>query len=179
MLGGRAKSGPLQKAVPTRVGCSLVGGVGWKEDVPELRGRGGEFHRHKRTVGVELRWTDDVGFHFFLGLGIFNREFCAHGDAFGQHDHCAAGAYGVRKAVQRVSLSRNVNDDGHLQQDALRATAFFGGLRTGHSGTALHVVRWRDGRCGVQFLRRRHSSIPQNSISGATSSTPYSQPSGC
>jgi hypothetical protein len=33
-------------------------------------------------------------------------------------------------------------------------------------------------RC-VRFLRRCQSSNPQKSISGATSSTPYSQPSGC
>ncbi len=106
--------------------------VGWEEDVPELGRRSGEFDGDEGAVGVELRRADDVGFDFFLGLGILNRKLSAHGDAFRQDNHSAAGADGVRETVERMGFSRNVNDHRHLQQDALGAAALFGGLRTSH-----------------------------------------------
>ncbi len=156
-----------------------MGGAGGKENIPELRGWGGEFDGDEGAFGVEDRRTNDVSLDLFLGLGIFDRNFCAGGQAFGKNDHGAVGADGVCEAVHGIGFAGQVNQHGHPEEHALRTAAFFSRLRASSVCSAFHLAS--SGRSGRQagFLRRRHSSSPQKSISGATSSTPYSQPSGC
>lgn len=73
-------------------------------------------------------------------------------------------------AFEGLRLADDVNQDRHPEQDTLGATAF--------------LRRWRArsndfvGADRFEVRLRFHSSSPQKSISGATSSTPYSQPSG-
>jgi len=56
-----------------------VSSAGGKEDIPELGGRDRELDGDEGAFGVEDRWTDDVSLNLFLGLGIFDGNFCARG----------------------------------------------------------------------------------------------------
>lgn len=72
--------------------------------------------------------------------------------------------------MKRVRCAGNLHHHRNPEQHALRAAAFF-------------RCRWTRGNDSLGPGRltvrlRFHSSSPQKSISGATSSTPYSQPSG-
>src|SRR5208282_5066145 len=140
----------------------------WEKDIPEIGKRGAEFDGDEGALGVHLRGTHDLSFHLILGLGIFEAEFRAGGQAFGKNNHRAAGADRVCVAVDGLGPAGQVNDNAHAQKDALRAPALF--IRLGTSGgcAALHLSRWSNGRRGW-LLRRRHSSSPQKSISGAMS----------
>lgn len=157
----------------------MLNGVGWKEDVPELREGGGEFDGNQRAFGIELGRTHDVRFDFFLGLGIFDGELGAVGQALGQDDHGAIGADGVGDTVKRVGFARDVHEHGHPEEDTLGATALFIGLGSHGIGAAFDLrsvgLRRSGGRGDGGLLRRRHSSNPQKSRSGATNSMPYSQ----
>jgi len=157
-----------------------VVGVGGEADIPELWERRSELNGHEGTLGVHHRRADDVGFHLFLGLGILNGNFGAGGQALGQDDHRPAGADGVRGAVNGIGFAFEVHENGHPKEHTLSAAALFIGLRTNRVGAALDVRGSGGTECGRRrFWHGRHSSNPQKSISGATSSMPYSQPSGC
>jgi len=158
------------------VGSSVA--IGREDDVPEERGGRQELDGKEGAFLVQLRRTDDVDLDLLLGLRIFDDEFGALGQAFGKNDHGAGGTDGVCEAVDGFRIASDVSDNGHAQQDALGAAAFLGGglpveRGAGHIDGAGLRVRRRF-HCG----KRLHSSNPQNSISGAISSTPYSQPSG-
>jgi hypothetical protein len=105
--------------------------VGRKEDIPEL-GRGSEeLDGNERAFLIELRGAHDVDFHFLLGFRIFEDEFCARGQTFGEDDHAAGGADRVGEAGDRLGLVLRlvlkVSNDGYAQQNTLRAPALFGG----------------------------------------------------
>jgi hypothetical protein len=119
-----------------------------------------------------------MGFDALLGFWIFDRELGARRQTFGKNDHGAAGAHSVRVALDGISFAREIDKNGHPEKDALSAATLFIGLRADGGATALDLHAGRRVRC-VRFMRRCQSSNPQNSISGAMSSTPYSQPSGC
>ncbi len=116
-----------------------------------------------------------MGLDFLLRLGVFEDELGPVGHTFFQDNHAAGGADGVRVARDRFRPIGKVHVDGNADKDALGAAALFGrGLavltRTDVCGPGL--------RAGLGMGQILQSSIPQKSISGAMSSTPYSQPSG-
>jgi hypothetical protein len=156
--------------------CSV--GVGWEEDVPELRGGSGEFDGNEGALGIHLRGTDNMSLDALLGFWIFDSELGARRQTLGKNDHGTAGAHGVRIALDGISFAREIDKNGHPEKDALSAATLLIGLRADGGATALDLHAGCSVRC-VRFLRRCQSSNPQNSISGAMSSTPYSQPSGC
>src|SRR5439155_23394677 len=90
-------------------------------------------------------------------------------ERFRDDDQCTVSADGVCDAVVDLRLAGNVHFDGDLQQDPLRAAALFVRQRTSKAG----FYGVCSMRCGGL-----HNSNPQKSMSGATSSMPYSQPSG-
>jgi hypothetical protein len=104
-------------------------------------------------------------------LGIFDDDDGSFRKRLRNNQHGSAGADGMSITFESVGLADDLNHDTDPEEGALRAAALFGRGRTRRDnfrsrGDRFHV-RWR---C--------HSSSPQKSISGATSSTPYSQPSG-
>src|ERR1700682_3341689 len=163
----RLGSRDVRRRSRTREKLASVDG-GWEEDVPERRRRSGEFKGHERTLAGRLRGTDDLGGYLNLGLGVLNDHFGAFWQGFGKNHHRAAGTDGVGVALEGL-LAGDVNENGNTQQDALRATALFRGGRAGQRRT--FGVCWFG--VGERWF---HSSNPQKSVSGATSSTPYSQP---
>src|SRR5439155_12869699 len=106
---------------------------------------------------------------------IFQDELGSLSQTFAKNDHPARGANRVRKSFHGLRIIGDVRNHRHLQQHALRASPFFRRRLAAQRGTraahASHCTRF-----GV--WRRFHSSSPQKSIAGATSSMPYSQPSG-
>ena len=118
-----------------------------------------------------LGWAHNTRFNFGLRLGILEGDFGAFRKPLRKNQHPATGADSVRCALDRLLLAFHLNQDANPEQNTLRSAAFLGRGRTrgNHSMSAV--------RLGVG-LRFYHSSSPQKSISGATSSTPYSQPSG-
>ncbi len=109
--------------------------VGRKEDIPEL-GRGSEeLDRNEGAFLIELGGAHDVDFHALLGSGIFEDEFCARGQTFGQDDHAAGGADGVGEAGDRLGfvLNLKVSDHRYAHQNTLRTPALFGGGLARHS----------------------------------------------
>lgn len=117
-----------------------------------------------------------MGIDALLRFWIFDGELSARRQTLGKNDHGTASADGVRETLDRIIFARQMDKDGHPEKNALSAATLFIGLRTDSGGTALDLHAGRSLR-SVRFLRS-HSSNPQNSMSGATSSTPYSQPSG-
>src|SRR5712664_1901702 len=101
--------------------------IGGEDDVPEERGGRQELDGKERAFLIQLRGTDDVDLDLLLGLGIFDDEFGALGQAFGKNNHGAGGTDGVRETVDGFRIASDVSDHGHAQQDALGAAAFFGG----------------------------------------------------
>lgn len=55
--------------------CSV--GVGWEEDVPELRGGSGELNGNEGALGIHLRRADNMGFDALLGFWVFDSELSA------------------------------------------------------------------------------------------------------
>src|SRR5207249_9563807 len=109
--------------------------------------------------------------------GIFQSELGALRNALFENDHPARSAHRVSEPLDALGIIGDVDHDWHSQQNALRAAPFFGGRLSCQTGA--YASRPRSGyRSGFRVRRRLHSSSPQKSISGATSSTPYSQPSG-
>src|ERR1700687_2558217 len=162
--------------MPPLIGSSV--GVGWEDDIPELgRGRQ-ELDGNERALLVHLRRANNIHFHALLRSWIFEGELSALGDAFGKNNHGPAGANGVSKSFDRLGVFGKVGDHGHTQENTLRAAALFGGRLPSYCGT--HPADRAGFRVRRRFHVRRgfHRSIPQKSISGATNSTPYSQPSG-
>jgi hypothetical protein len=51
----------------------------------------------------------------------------------------------VRKAVQGICLPLQVDQDGHPEENALGAAAFFCGLRTCRCGATFHLPSRRSG----------------------------------
>src|ERR1700758_5213961 len=78
----------------------------------------------------------------------------------------------MSRAVDGLGLAGNFQANGNTKQDPLCASALF--RSEGARQSRLHGI----GRVLPGSDRRFHSSIPQKSMSGATSSIPYSQPSG-
>jgi len=93
-------------------------------------GRGGQkFDWNERASLAELRGPYHIHLDALLRFGIFERKLRACGEALGKNNHGAAGADRMRESVDRIRLTREVNDDRHAQQDALGAPAFLrGGL---------------------------------------------------
>src|SRR5580693_4305571 len=152
--------------------------VGRENNIPEQRRRSQKLHRDQRAVLVQLRRPHYVHFHTLLRLGVLYNELCARCHAFRKDDHGPAGADRMRKALNSLRLALHVHQHAHPQQHALRAAPFFGGGLPRQSRThATHGARFRVRRW-FHVRHRFQSSSPQKSISGATSSIPYSQPSG-
>ena len=143
---------------------------GRKKNPPKIWGRRSELHRNLRAFVGHLGRTHDPGFHFGLCLGILEGDFGALGETLWKNQHRAAGADCMRRAFQRLRLAFHLNHDSYPEHDTLGAAAFLR-RRGPRSNDFLG-----SGRFDVRL--RFHSSSPQKSISGATSSTPYSQPSG-
>jgi hypothetical protein len=144
----------------------------WKENSPKIWGWRCELDGNQRAFVAHLWRTHDPGFDLALRLGILDSDHGAFADAFRKNQHGAAGTDGMRVAFERVRFAGYLDDNSYPQQRALGAAAFFGRGRTRGHNPGRGV-----GRFSVR-LRFYHSSSPQKSISGATSSTPYSQPSG-
>ena len=161
-----------------RVFWLRLAGTRREENVPELRRRSGELDGNERTLGIHLRRPHDVGLDTLFCLGVFNRELGPRRQTFSKNNHAAARADRVRKALNRVGFAGEMDQNGHAKQHALRAAPLLVGLRTNGGGAAFDLHAGHGLRC-VRFLKRCQSSNPQKSKSGATSSTPYSQPSGC
>ena len=111
-----------------------------------------------------------MGFHRFLRGDIFDGDFGSLGKRFCENYQRPSGTYRVSRTFE--SLAGNFYAHRNPQQHPLSATPLFGGQRPGQSGlrgiwSELSIRSWRF-----------HSSIPQKSMSGASSSIPYSQPSG-
>ncbi len=158
------------------IGSSVA--IGGEDDVPEERGRRQEFDGKEGAFLIQLRGPNNVDFDPLLSLGILEDEFGALGQAFGKNDHSAGGTDGVSEAADGIRIASDVSDNGHAQQNALGAAAFFGGgLPVERGAGRIDGARLGVGR-RFHSGKRLHSSRPQNSISGAISSTPYSQPSG-
>ena len=121
---------------------------------------------------AHLRRAHHARLDLALGFGIFDRDCGSFGQTLWKNQHTAAGAHGMCMALESIRFASHSNFDLYLKQDALRAAALFGRGRAVSNNSGGGV-----GRFGV-WLRFYHSSSPQKSISGATSSTPYSQPSG-
>ncbi len=83
-----------------------------------------------------------------------------------------SGRMSVSKSLDSLGVFGNVDDHGHPQQNTLGAAALLSGRLPRQRGT--HRLSRR--RFRIHYWL--HRSSPQKSISGATSSTPYSQPSG-
>ena len=146
-----------------------------EENIPEVGRLREEFDGDKRAFRAELRRPHDVNFHGLLRLGIFEHELGALGQRLRHDDHGAVGADGVRNSVNRLTLAvctPKMQLYGNAQQNSLRAAALFGGQGTRQAGPD------GAGVCRLMGRRRFQSSNPQKSISGATNSIPYSQPSG-
>src|SRR5258707_11300756 len=143
-----------------------------ENDIPELGGGGKKLDRHERTFLIHLRRTDHVHLDFLLGLWILDNELGALRKALGKNNHRPCGAHRMCKSLDWLGLLVNMDERRHPQENTLGATAFFGGRLPRQCGT--HPSH----RTGFRIRRRFHRSITQNSISGATSSMPYSQPSG-
>lgn len=121
---------------------------------------------------AHLRRTHDLSFNLALRLGIFDSDHGAFAESFWKNQHSAAGTYGMRVAFESVLFAGDLHDNSYPQQRALGAAPLFCCGRTRGNNPARGL-----GRFSI-WLRFYHSSSPQKSISGATSSTPYSQPSG-
>src|SRR6202045_5319515 len=85
----------------------------------------------------------------------------------------------MSKSLDGLRVCGDVDEHRHTQENALGAAALFGRWLARRQG-GTHATY----RTGFRVRRRFHvlcgfhSSSPQKSISGATSSTPYSHPSG-
>jgi hypothetical protein len=147
--------------------------AGREYDAPKAGRWGGEFNGNEGTFARNLRRAHDFSFDAFLRLLIFDSNLGSDGKRVGKNDQAAILADGVRYAADRFGPPFQVNLDGHPQEDTLSAAALLrrGRARGNHS-------RGRFCGTGLYGSCRLHSSIPQKSISGATNSTPYSQPSG-
>jgi len=119
-----------------------------------------------------------MGIDSLLRLGILEGELGARRQTFGKNDHGAGGADRLRVPVDGLISAGKMDENRHAQKHTLSAAPLLIRLRANGRGAALDLHAGRGLRC-VRFLRRCQSSNPQNSISGAMSSTPYSQPSGC
>jgi hypothetical protein len=119
-----------------------------------------------------LRCAHDTYFNAILGRGMFECKLGAHRITFRHQQHRASLTDRMRFHFHWFCLIRDMQEYLHAQENPLSAASFFSrGLpiksRTrASSGRAIDV--------SVRF----HSSNPQKSISGATNSMPYSQPSG-
>src|SRR5882672_10355632 len=143
-----------------------------KENVPEVRGNGAEFHGDERAVRVKLRRTYHCRFDGFLSLHVLDRNLGSLRKRFRNDDQCTVGANRVRVTLENLRLADDVNLDSDPQEDALRAAALFRGQRARQAGLDVRSLAY------FVLCRGLHSSKPQKSKSGATSSMPYSQPSG-
>src|ERR1051325_4418525 len=154
--------------------------VGRKEDVPEVGCGSGEFNGDERAFLIELGWAHDVDFDFLLRTRILKDEFRSCFQALRKNDHAAGGADGVRGTVDGLVLAFQVNPHRNAQEDALRATALLSRRLALQSGPYARRLAgpWMLHPRPCPGYRWFHSSRPQKSISGATSSTPYSHPSG-
>src|SRR5260370_37271265 len=127
---------------------------------------------------VHLWGTNHVHFDALLRFRIFEDELSTLWNTLAKNDHGAGCAHCVSKPLDSLGVIRDVDEHGHLEENALRAAALFSGRLPRRGGAhASHrtgvCVRW-----GLEIRTGFHRSSPQKSISGATSSTPYSQPSG-
>ena len=152
----------------------------WREKhIPEMRRRGRKFHRHQRSFAGDLRRSHHASLHHHLRLRIFHGNLRAFRQRLWNNNHRPVGVYRMREPAKRW-LSRDVDHHRHAQQHALRAAPFFRGGLTCQPGLGtVSRIRMavRPDR-GFSINQRTHNSIPQKSISGATNSIPYSQPSG-
>jgi len=98
-----------------------------KDDIPELERGRQELDRNKGAFGIELWRANDVRFDVLLRPGVFKDHLASGGEALRKNDHRAVGADGVREARDGSLLPGDVNGNRHMQQNALRAAAFFGG----------------------------------------------------
>src|SRR6202521_128887 len=147
-------------------------GMGREKDIPKRWAWRSKFDRNQRAFLIHLRRAHDFSVDLVFGDGILDSDLGAFADPFLENDHGPAGADRMR--VTRQHFAGYVNDHGHAHQNALRAAAL---LRSGLARGRRPRGRMR--HRGLQTVRRRlysHSSRPQKSMAGATSSTPYSQP---
>src|SRR5712691_2885663 len=163
--------------MPPLIGSSVD--VRGEDDIPEQRRGGQELDRDERTFLIHLRRTDHGHLDALLRFWIFQSELGALGKAFGKNDHAASSADRMSKSLDRLGVFGDVDEHGHAQENALGAAPLLRGWLARRQGR-VHATY----RTGFRVRRRFyvgsgfHSSSPQKSISGATSSTPYSQPSG-
>src|ERR1700688_205343 len=120
---------------------------------------------------AHLRRTHYASFHLALGLWIFDGNYSSLGETLRKNQHRAAGADRMGMAFKGTRFASDLHHNANPKQDALGAAALFGRGRTRRYNPGGGVGRF-------EIRLRFHSSSPQKSISGATSSTPYSQPSG-
>jgi hypothetical protein len=144
----------------------------WKENAPKIWGWRRELNGNEGPFVAHLRRTHDPSFDLALRFGIFDSDHGAFAEAFWKNQHGAAGTDGMRVAFVRVRFAGDLHNNSNPQQHALSTAPLFRRGRTRGNNPARGL-----GRLSV-WLRFYHSSSPQKSISGATSSTPYSQPSG-
>lgn len=161
---------------PSRSDASIR--VGRKVDIPELRRGRQELHGNERAFLVELGGAHHVDLDLLLGPGIFENEFRSRFQTLSKDDHATGGADGMCRAFNGLVPALQVNPHGDAQEDALRSAALFRcGLALQSGARRVRLPR-AVAQAGSVVRTRLHSSSPQKSISGATSSTPYSQPSG-
>src|SRR5271169_4434968 len=121
---------------------------------------------------AHLGWPHNAGFDLALGFGILDGNHGSFRERLRNNEHGAAGADGMGMTFKSVGFAVDLHNNADPEEDTLGAAALFrcGRTRRDHS-------RGPGNRFDVR-LRFHQSSSPQKSISGATSSTPYSQPSG-
>src|SRR5580704_14211990 len=142
-----------------------------KKHIPENGRRRHKLHRHQRSFARNLRRASNSRFHLIPRLRILNRQLRSFRQRFRQYDHRPARTHRVRIPRDRL-LARHVDRHRNPQQHALRAPPLFRCRRT----IQRRSHRRRRCRRRLRIRQRFHSSSPQKSISGATNSTPYSQP---
>ncbi len=150
-----------------------IGGSRRKVDTPEGGHGCAELERNQGAFRSELWRADDLGLDNLLGLRIFHQDLIPLHERLGKDDESAIFAHRVRHGLDGLRFSRHADVDRYAKENALRAASLFRGGR----------ARGYDPRRGLEMSGpsikiRFHSSSPQKSISGATNSTPYSQPSG-
>lgn len=151
----------------------------WEKHIPKMRRRSSKFDGHQRSFAGDLRRSHHSSLHHHLRLRIFHGNLRTFRQGLWNDNHRPVGVNGMREPIHR-RLPRNVQHYRHAQQHALRAAPFFSGGLTcqpGFRAIPRIGLAVRPDR-GLSINQRAHKSIPQKSISGATNSIPYSQPSG-
>src|SRR5262249_44458105 len=147
-----------------------------EENIPEGWRRRQKLHGNQSAIVAHLSRTHHAGFHRLLQLWILPRNARAFSQALRQDQHSPVFTHRVRRTLNG-GFAGNVHGHGDLHQHTLRAAAFFRRQVAGDGATLYlgWVARTGCGHCRTVGF---HSSSPQKSMSGAISSTPYSQPSG-